>query len=75
MNQLDTEAKLVIEECTSMYGVENVAEAFFEWEYANKYHQMPDGARFLQSLEAVTDRDGDVGYIFVWRDPAELRAQ
>lgn len=70
MNGLDTESRQVMEECLRMYGALNAVEAFMEYEHADRYDELPEGARFLQELI----HEGD-GRVFVWRDPDELRAQ
>jgi len=71
MDGLTGKTRWIASECLRMYGALNVVEAVMEYEYAEKYHKLPDGARFLQEVIMVTDRDDDENCVFVWRDPGE----
>ena len=72
MTQEQVRMYTMLAEC---YGMNAALEAYSEYEFADAYHVLPSGARYLEALEAVTDSGGDRSYIYVWRDPAELRAQ
>jgi hypothetical protein len=70
---MDTESAQILNDMAQRYGAANAHDAHLEWLYAVEFGELPDGARFLESIEAVIDDAGDEAFIVVLRAPEEVR--